>query len=141
MKRSYPSGAEKRKKQEESKKFLAKLPKLTNFFVMPGPADNDNNANTITTVSIAASVEELPVAAGADSASPGCSSDIAANVTCTAILQDEEDPSTAAAVTQDRSPKTTCSSKQIHIEDTIRTTKIQLQMSIHHCCVKTAEEK
>lgn len=97
MKRSYPSGAEKRKKQEESKKFLAKLPKLTNFFVMPGPADNDNNANTITTVSIAASVEELPVAAGADSASPGCSSDIAANVTCTAILQDEEDPSTAAA--------------------------------------------
>ncbi|TDH00125.1 hypothetical protein EPR50_G00184380 [Perca flavescens] len=45
-------------------------------------------------------------------------------------------------VTQDRSPQTTCSSKQIHIRDTIREpTKMQLQMSRHHCCVKTAEEK
>ena len=90
MKRNYPSGAEKRRKQNVFKK----LPKLTNFSVTPATV-NDNNTTThaTTTISTAASEEELPVAA--DSASPGCSSDIAANVTSKATLQDEEDPSTS----------------------------------------------
>ncbi|KAF1390197.1 hypothetical protein PFLUV_G00055590 [Perca fluviatilis] len=157
MKRNYPSGAEKRRKREESKTFLKKLPKLTNFFVMPA-ADHDNNATTtITSVSTAASEEELPVAA--DSASPGCSSNIAANVTSKATLQDEEEPSTSAPQFNvgPFSKNTSrilhlkrCLQPEVHkhvaasrsIRDNIKeATKMQLQMSRHHCCVKTAEEK
>uniref|UniRef100_A0A672T9W0 TTF-type domain-containing protein n=1 Tax=Sinocyclocheilus grahami TaxID=75366 RepID=A0A672T9W0_SINGR len=75
MKRSYPNGAEKRRKREESKKFLAKLPKVTNFFVT-SPADDgkakeqkvaDVDLCATTNVSVdtnsIANTEELPVAA------------------------------------------------------------------------------
>ncbi len=82
MKRSYPSGADKRRKREESKKFLAKLPKVTNFFVT-SPADDGKakekkeadvdfcaTTNVSVNTSSIASMEELPVAA--DGVSPGC---------------------------------------------------------------------
>ncbi|KAK0155035.1 hypothetical protein N1851_002653 [Merluccius polli] len=45
MKRSYPSGAEKRRKKEETRNFTSKLQKVTNFFTVPAAAAGSSSSN------------------------------------------------------------------------------------------------
>lgn len=49
MKRSYPSGSDKRKKRKDIDKYLATLPKMTNFFSAV-VEDTDRNNNGVQTV-------------------------------------------------------------------------------------------
>nr|XP_040041482.1 zinc finger MYM-type protein 5-like [Gasterosteus aculeatus aculeatus]XP_040041483.1 zinc finger MYM-type protein 5-like [Gasterosteus aculeatus aculeatus] len=45
MKRSYPSGAEKRRKEEENKTFTSKLEKVTSFVTAPTAAASSSSSN------------------------------------------------------------------------------------------------
>ena len=45
MKRSYPSGAEKRRKKNEGRKLLSKLPKMTEFGFFTAAAASSSSSN------------------------------------------------------------------------------------------------